>query len=144
MVRGICWRKGNSQRRRYKNGLVLTLRVLMEGRHWLSNRYTNDKEKIRGTRAITPPPSTECRNSRNSSHHPSGYPTNGWTGKSPLSLVSFTFIQLSVYKAQAAGTRPNISQIPAKLRNDSAFLTLPFMAMSMRGLILSNWSPQDE
>ena len=87
-------------------------------------RYTNDEEKIRGTRTITPPPSTECWNSRNSSHHPSGYPTNGWTGNSPLSLASFTFffIQLWVCKAQAAGTRPNISQIPAKLLNDSTFL----------------------
>ena len=38
-------------------------------------------------------------------------------------LLFFTvIIQLWVCKAQAAGTRPNISQIPAKLLNDSTFL----------------------
>ena len=37
-------------------------------------------------------------------------------------LLSFYFIQLGVCQAQAAGTRPNISQIPAKLLNDSTFL----------------------
>jgi hypothetical protein len=34
-------------------------------------------------------------------------------------FFSFTFIQIQVYKVQAAGTQPNISQIPAKLLNDS-------------------------
>ena len=68
------------------------LQVFNKGRYWLFTRYTNDEEKIRGTRTITPPPTTECRNSRNSSDHPSGYPTNCWTGNSPLSLVSFSFI----------------------------------------------------
>ena len=73
-----------------------------------------DKEKIYRTWAITPPPSTECQNSRNPSHHQSSYPTKGWTGNSQLSLALFTFIHLRVCKARAAGTLLNISQIPAK------------------------------
>ena len=39
-----------------------------------------------------------------------------------VTLFINSFYSTMSYKAQAAGTRPNISQIPAKLLNDSTFL----------------------